>query len=116
MGREGISEGKFVYSCIGGIQMEPNGKDDNGLTEIEEWELERKLIDLAFYNSYVLITNKVAYEDFSIANHKKGISSVLFHDPHEGPTREEVREIIRYYCVLEEYEMCHELQKVERSL
>ena len=49
--------------------MEPEPKDDKGLTETEEWELERKLIDLAFYNSYVILTNKLTYEEFALSNH-----------------------------------------------
>tara|TARA_R110000824_G_scaffold161546_1_gene336880 strand:+ start:432 stop:773 length:342 start_codon:yes stop_codon:yes gene_type:complete len=108
----GISDGKVVYSYIGGKHMEPEPKDDKGLTETEEWELERKLIDLAFYNSYVILTNKLTYEEFALSNHKKGISSVIFHDPHEGPSSEDIKDMIDYYSKLEEYEICHELQKV----
>ena len=96
--------------------MEPEPKDDKSLTEIEEWELERKLIDLAFYNSYVIITNKMTYEDFAISNHKKGISSVLFHDPHEGASLEDIKDMIDHYSKLEAYEICHELQRVEMRM
>jgi hypothetical protein len=111
--REGISGEKVVYSYIEGMHMEPEPKDDKILTEAEEWELERKLIDLAFYNSYIIITNETTYEDFAISNHKKGISSVLFHDPHEGASLEDIEDMIDYYSNLEAYEMCHKLQKVE---
>ena len=75
--------------------MEPEPKDDKGLTETEEWELERKLIDLAFYNSYVILTNKLTYEEFALSNHKKGISSVIFHDPHEGPSSEDIKDMTK---------------------
>ena len=93
--------------------MEPDPNSKNGdLTEIEEWELERRLLEIAYYNSYDLLTNKVAYEDISASNQTPGLGPLLAHDPHEGPTREDVKDMIEYFVGFEEYEMCHELQKV----
>jgi hypothetical protein len=93
--------------------MEPEPKGEaHELTEIEEWELEQRLLELAFMNSYVLLTGEVPFEDLMISNHKQGISSVLAHDPHEGPTNKDLDGIIKFFCEKEEYEMCHELSKV----
>ena len=81
------------------------------LTEIEEWELERKMLELAFHNSYLVITNRTTFEDLMYENHKNGKSAVLAHDPHEGPTNNELENLIEYFVELEEYEICGELVK-----
>ncbi len=88
----------------------PEGKE-NQLTEVEEWELQRKMLDLAFHNSYLVITNKTTFEDLMYENHKNGKSAVLAHDPHEGPSDDEMENLIEYFVELEEYEMCGELVK-----
>ena len=80
------------------------------LTEIEEWELERKMLDLAFMNSYLVLTEKATFEDLMIENHAKGMSAILAHDPHEGITIKEVKNIINHFVDLEDYEKCAELR------
>ena len=93
--------------------MEPEPKGEaHELTEMEEWELERRLLELAFMNSYIVLTGDVPFEDLMVGNNKRGVSSVLAHDPHEGPSYKELDGIINYFCELEEYEMCHELSKI----
>ena len=84
---------------------------ENQLTEVEEWELQRKMLDLAFHNSYLVITNKTTFEELMYENHKNGKSAVLAHDPHEGPSDDELENLIEYFVELEEYEMCGELVK-----
>jgi hypothetical protein len=86
------------------------------LTEIEEWELERKLLDLAYMNSYLVLTEKATFEDLMLENHAKGKSAVLAHDPHEGVTIREVNGIINHFIDLEEYEKCAELKDVLGTL
>ena len=78
---------------------------------MEEWELEKQLLDLAFYNSYLVITEQTSFEELMIENHKEGKSAVLAHDPHEGPNTREMENLFNHFINLEEYEICSELQK-----
>ena len=80
------------------------------LTEVEEWELERKMVSLAFKNSYLILTEKTTFEKLMYRNHELGKSAVLAHDPHEGATRDELENIIEYFIEQEEYEKCSELK------
>ena len=82
------------------------------LTEMEEWELERKMLDLAYQNSYLILTKQTSFEDLMIDNHRDGKSAVLAHDPHEGATYKEVDNLIFHYEKQEDYEKCAELKKV----
>lgn len=91
------------------------------LTEIEQMELERKMVDLAFENSYAMLTTSMGFEEFmheSLSNGGSGDyhKTVLAHDPHEDLTVEEVQSIIDYFEEKEEYEKCAELVQVLKSL
>ena len=90
---------------------EDQGKEQRQLTEVEEWEMERKLMDLAFHNSYMVLTERTTFEDLMDRNHSIGKSAVLAHDPHEGPTATELTSLIYHFEELEEYEMCGELME-----
>ena len=86
------------------------------LTEIEQMELERKMVDLAFENSYTVLTTSMGFEEFMHECLSNGDSTVLAHDPHEDLTVEEVQDIIDYFKEKEEYEKCAELREVLKSL
>ncbi len=87
-----------------------NGKEEKELTEVEEWELERKLMRLAFENSYKVLTNKLTFKELMVGNHSSGKSAVLAHDPQEGITLREYDAIMNYFEEGEEYEKCAELK------
>ena len=86
------------------------------LTEIEQMELERKMVDLAFENSYTMLTTSMGFEEFMHESLGSGEGTVLAHDPHEALTVEEVQGIIGYFEEKEEYEKCAELTQVLKSL
>ena len=89
-----------------------NGEERRELTEVEEWELERKMMDLACENSYMVLTDRCTFEKLKIENHRKGMSAVLAHDPHEGVSIEELVNLIEHFVELEEYEKCAELRPI----
>jgi len=88
----------------------PKGEPHKELTEVEEWELERRMLELAFENSFMLLTERTTFEDLMVKNHSVGKSSVLAHDPHEGATYDEVSNLLYYFEEQEEYERCVELK------
>ena len=92
-----------------------NGKEEKELTEAEEWELERKLMRLAFENSYKVLTNKLTFKELMTGNHDLGKSAVLAHDPQEGITLREYDAIMNYFEEGEEYEKCAELKTCLRG-
>ena len=95
---------------------ELNGKEEKELTELEAWEIERKLMELAFENSYQVLTNQISFEELMSYNHKKGKSAILAHDPHEGVTSIEYSAILGYFEEREEYEKCAELQTCQAGV
>tara|TARA_R110002051_G_C8681411_1_gene491840 strand:- start:6 stop:311 length:306 start_codon:yes stop_codon:yes gene_type:complete len=91
---------------------QPDEEEKEQLSEIEVWELEKRMLELAYDNSYRLLTDKCTFEDLMVDNHSHGRSAVLAHDPHEGATYEEVFNILFHYELHEEYEKCAELKPV----
>ena len=61
-------------------------------------------------NSYVLITNKLSFEELLDYN---GCS--LPFSPKKTINNEVIDKIIDYFCSLEEYEKCGELKKLKES-
>lgn len=97
---------------IEGNTMEDNlpQEEPRELSEVEEWELERKLLALAYENSYLVLTERCTFEDLMVENHQQGKSALLAHDPHEGPSCKEINGLIQYYLEDELYERCAELK------
>jgi len=92
---------------------ELNGKEQKELTEVEEIELERKMMELAYENSYRVLTNKLSFKELMSGNHGKGRSAVMAHDPQEGINEREMDVIIRFFEDREEYEKCAELKSIQ---
>ena len=92
------------------MKQELPKEEPRELTEVEEWELERKMMELAYDNSYLVLTGRSTFEDLMHDNHEQGKSAVLAHDPHEGATCKELNGLIQYYVDDEEYERCAELK------
>ena len=61
-------------------------------------------------NSYILITNKVSFDELVDYN---GWS--LPFSPKKTIDNEVIDKIIDYFCTLEEYEKCGELKKLKES-
>jgi hypothetical protein len=61
-------------------------------------------------NSYVLITNKLSFEELLDYN-----GCALPFSPKKTIDNEVIDKIIDYFCSLEEYEKCEELKKLKES-
>ena len=95
--------------------MEEPEENKNGLNQLSEMEilvLEQQLLEMAFENSFMLITGKSTFEDLVVNKHKTGGSAILAHDPHLALNIHEVKNIIEHFVGLEEYEKCQELKNV----
>tara|TARA_B100000497_G_C7487804_1_gene298870 strand:+ start:129 stop:455 length:327 start_codon:yes stop_codon:yes gene_type:complete len=90
-----------------------SGEDNkNGLTEIEQMQLDAVMLDTAYNNSYLVLTNQISFEDLLTERFTKGGEAVMAFDPTEGPLQEELENMISYYIQEEAYEKCAKLQKL----
>lgn len=86
--------------------------DNNGLSDIDRINLENKIVEDAFYNSYLVITKRTTF-DILMSEWNEGIkgTALLAHDPDSGPRKDQLINMIAYYSEdeREEYEKCAEL-------
>lgn len=68
-------------------------------------------VELAFYNSYRVVTNKITFEQLLDEDSNEGNNTVLAHDPNKEVTVDVIQDIIDYFVEYEEYERCAELKK-----
>ena len=78
------------------------------MTDLEE-EVNEIMYE-SMTNSYMIITNKLTFEDLLDYN---GCS--LPFDPKKDIDNKVIDKIIDYFCELEEYEKCGELKKLKDS-
>ena len=85
----------------------------DGLSELEQMEREEELIALAFNNSYSIITKEVTFDELLIRNDStvEGVTTVA-HDIEDGPTKDDLENIIIFFQEREEYEKCAVLHKM----
>ena len=94
-----------------------SGEDNkNGLTEIEQMQLDAVMLETAYNNSYLVLTNQITFEDLLTERFTKGGEAVMAFDPSEGPMQEELENMISYYIEEEAYEKCAKLQKLVNKI
>lgn len=69
-------------------------------------------LDEGYYNSYMLITEKVSLDSLIVDDMKRGSFTFLMHDPFTEPSAKTVQKIIDYFAQIEEYEICYELKEL----
>jgi hypothetical protein len=75
---------------------------------------EDDIIDEAYYNAYLIITKRMTLEELI---YSKGEVAFIPYDPGVPETLEFVLDdIIEYFALTEEYEICSELVKVKEKL
>jgi hypothetical protein len=75
---------------------------------------EDEIIDEAYYNAYLIITKRMTLEELI---YSKGEIAFVPYDPGVPETLEFVLDdIIEYFALTEEYEICSELVKVKEKL
>ncbi len=88
--------------------------DDTGLSDIDKINLQNRIVEDAFYNSYLVITKKTTFnilmEEWNDGNLG---TALLAHDPDTGPRKDQLINMILYYSEAdrEEYEKSAELLK-----
>jgi hypothetical protein len=93
-------------------QWENEPEHENGLTEIEQMQLEQVLLETAYNNSYFVLTNQISFDDLLEKKFDKGHEAVMAYDPLTGPTQEQLENMIHHYIGFEQYERCAKLQKI----
>ena len=62
-------------------QWENEPEHENGLTEIEQMQLEQVLLETAYNNSYYVLTNQISFDDLLEKKFDRGHEAVMAYDP-----------------------------------
>ena len=88
--------------------------DDDILSENDLLMLERQLLEAAYDNAFIVITERMTFEEL-IENKLEDDNDalVMAFDPDKGPNMEVIIDMIKHYSnpEYEEYEKCAELLK-----
>ena len=82
------------------------------LSEMDMLKMEHKLLELAYENSYSILTKKITFDSLLDKNTSLGVSSLLAYDPESGVTKDEIENMIQFYVREEWFERCAELKKI----
>ncbi len=93
-------------------QWDDNNGEDHGLSEIEQMQLDAILLETAYENSFLVLTNQITFEELMIKKFKKGHEAVLAFDPDNGPELTEFENMLAYYIEIEEYERCAKIRDI----
>tara|TARA_R100001463_G_scaffold53943_2_gene104945 strand:+ start:97 stop:408 length:312 start_codon:yes stop_codon:yes gene_type:complete len=85
------------------------------MSETEKYEVEQMLIDRAFENSYLILTNKTTMDKLMERKSKFGMKAMLMYDPTEEPDKDLFDDMIYYFEENEDYEKCAELLSLKNK-
>jgi len=90
----------------------------DGLTESDQRLIEEQIIEDAFNNSYLIITERLTFDELLDSYNGESGAALMAHDPDEGPEKDVLVNMILHYGSeeYEEYERCAELLKKLHSL
>ena len=88
------------------------GETSSGLSEIEQMQLDAVLLETAYDNSYLVLTDQITFEDLMHKRFHDGHEAIMAYDPTNGPELEELTNMISYYIEIEAYERCAKIQKI----
>ncbi len=86
-------------------------EEDYGFKTVEEMQKEQELLENAYNNSYLMLTNKVTM-DYVLDASEGEFGFVMAHNSHMGPTKVELENMILFFIETEEYEKCADLKKM----
>ena len=84
----------------------------NNFSEAEKHEMEQMMIEMAFENSYKVITGRTTFSKLLDIRDNIVTKAILLYDPELGWGKDEVEDLIAYFEDTEEYEKCAELKKI----
>tara|TARA_R110002012_G_C11586074_1_gene605805 strand:- start:340 stop:651 length:312 start_codon:yes stop_codon:yes gene_type:complete len=86
------------------------------MSEQEKYEVEQMLIDRAFENSYLILTNKTTMDKLMEKKSKFGMKAMLMYDPSDEPDEFLYDDIIDHFEHHEDYEKCAELLQLKNKM
>jgi hypothetical protein len=89
-----------------------NEELDEGLSDIEQMKAEAIMLDTAFNNSYLILTNQITFSELLSRRFDTGEDAITAHDPEVGPKKDELLNMLDYYVELEEYERCAKIKQI----
>jgi|TARA_R110001592_G_scaffold24542_6_gene94496 hypothetical protein len=89
-----------------------SGDETNGLSEIEQMQLDAVLLQTAYSNAWKVLSGQTTFENMMQNQFDNGVELILPYDPQHGPREEELENMIAYYIETEEYEKCGVLNKM----
>ena len=89
-----------------------SGDETNGLSEIEQMQLDAVLLETAYSNAWKVLSGQTTFENMIQNQFDNGVELILPYDPKHGPREEELENMIAYYIETEEYEKCGVLNKM----
>jgi len=82
------------------------------LSEAEKYEMEQMMVEMAFENSYKVVTKKVTFKELLNVKGSFGQKAILIYNPDKGYNQLHLEDMIDYFEEEEEYEKCSELKKI----
>jgi|TARA_R110000782_G_scaffold71688_1_gene143706 hypothetical protein len=96
---------------MGNWENDPE-EEPNGLTEIEQMQMDAILLETAYNNAWQVLSGNVSFDLMMKKQFTKGAELVLPYDPEKGPKKDELENMIAYYIETEEYEKCAKLTQI----
>lgn len=87
------------------------GESYDGLSELERIQLEDKILEVAYDNSYRVLFKELTFDELIDAEGNGG-TAILAFDPDEGPKKSQLEMMIDYYESQEWFERCSEIKKL----
>ena len=78
-------------------------EENHGFKTVEEMQKEQELLENAYNNSYLMLTNRVTM-DYVLDASETEFGFVMAHNSHIGPTKMEYENMIIHFIETEEYE------------
>jgi|TARA_R110002072_G_scaffold106746_2_gene232999 hypothetical protein len=89
----------------------PEEKDDI-MDRIAQMQMDQILLEKAFNNSYLILSGQITFDELISKNFKRQESMIMAFDPDNGPSEDELQNMIDHYIDEENYERCAKLQVI----
>jgi hypothetical protein len=92
--------------------MAESNESDDILDKIKRKQLDDIMLEQAYNNAWLVLSGEVTFEDLLERKFKTGKDFIMCFDPDEGPSQDELENMIEHYVEREEYERCAKLRKI----
>tara|TARA_R110002124_G_scaffold217426_1_gene383058 strand:- start:278 stop:586 length:309 start_codon:yes stop_codon:yes gene_type:complete len=92
--------------------MAESNESDDILNKIKKEQLDDIMLDQAYNNAWLILSEQTTFEDLIERKFKTGRELIMCFDPDKGPTQNELENMIEYYVEVEEYEKCAKLRNI----